>query len=74
MFQYEPFRDSTEHLNDGATLRARLAEDGYLFLRGLLPREVILDVRTRLLSKAMEGGWLAPNSPVTVGVANSAAA
>jgi hypothetical protein len=74
MFQYEPFRDSTEHLNDGGTLRARLAEDGYLFLRGLLPREAILDVRARLLKKATKGGWLAPDSPVAVGVANSSAA
>ena len=74
MFQYEPFRDSTEHLNDGETLRARLAEDGYLFLRGLLPREAILDVRARLLNKAAEGGWLAPDSPIAAGVANSAAA
>jgi hypothetical protein len=72
MFQYEPFKDSTEHLNDGETLRARLAEDGYLFLRGLLPRKAILDVRVRLLNKATEGGWLAPASPVAV--ANSAAA
>ncbi len=29
MSQYEPFRDSTEHLNDGQILRARLAEDGW---------------------------------------------
>ena len=74
MSQYEPFRDSTEHLNDGETLRARLAEDGYLFLRGLLPREAILDVRGRLLNKAMEGGWLAPDAPVAIGLANPAAA
>ncbi|HEY8289731.1 MAG TPA: hypothetical protein VIG49_10710, partial [Acetobacteraceae bacterium] len=74
MFQYEPFRDSTEHLHDGETQRARLAEDGYLFLRGLFPREAILDVRARLLNKAKEGGWLAPDSPVAVGVANSVAA
>ena len=33
MFHYERFRDSTEHLEDGETLRARLTEDGYLFLR-----------------------------------------
>jgi hypothetical protein len=74
MFQYEPFRESTERLNDGETLRARLAEDGYLFLRGLLPRDAILGVRSRLLNKAAEGGWLAPGSPVAAGVANSAAA
>ena len=30
MLHYETFRDSTEHLNNGEALRARLAEDGYL--------------------------------------------
>src|SRR5579862_2811879 len=74
MSRYQPFRESTEHLNDGETLRARLAEDGYLFLRGLLPRDAILDVRARLLQRAMEGGWLAPGSPASAAVANSAAA
>ena len=67
MFQYEPFRDSTEHLNEGETLRARLAEDGYLFLRGLLPREAILDVRARLLNKAMEGGGWPRTHPLPSG-------
>ena len=74
MFHYGAFRDTTEHLNDGETLRTRLAEDGYLFLRGLLPREAILDVRAQLLKRAMEGGWLALDSPVAAGVANSTAA
>src|SRR3954452_2063729 len=74
MIQYQPFRDSTEQLNDGETLRARLAEDGYLFLRGLLPREAILHVRARLLNKAAEGGWLMPDSPISDGLANPAAA
>ena len=73
-FSTKPFRDSTDYLNDGETLRARLADDGYLFLRGLLPREAILDVRARLLNKAAEGRWLAPNSPIAAGIANSAAA
>jgi ectoine hydroxylase-related dioxygenase (phytanoyl-CoA dioxygenase family) len=74
MSQYEPFRDSTGHLHDGPTLRARLAEDGYLFLRGLLPRDAILDVRARLLAKAAEGGWLAAESPAADGTANPDAA
>jgi hypothetical protein len=74
MFQFEPFRDSTDHLNVGEILRARLAEDGYLFLRGLLPREAILAVRGRLLNKAAQSGWLAQDSPVAVGIANTAAA
>jgi len=74
MFEYEPFTDSTEHLTGGEALRARLAEDGYLFLRGLLPRQAILDVRARLLNKASEGGWLATNSPVASGFADATAA
>jgi hypothetical protein len=74
MLQYETFRDSTGHLNDREILRARLAEDGYLFLRRLLPREAILDVRARLLDTASEGRWLAPDSPVALGIGNPAAA
>ena len=74
MFHYEPFRESTNDLNDAGRLRVRLAEDGYLFLRNLLPRQTILDVRTRLLGKAAEGGWLASGSSVADGIANPAAA
>jgi ectoine hydroxylase-related dioxygenase (phytanoyl-CoA dioxygenase family) len=74
MLQYEPFRDSTAHLKDGDTLRARLAEDGYLFLRGVLPRETILTVRNRLLERAKESGWLASDSCIADASANPAAA
>lgn len=74
MDHYEPFRVSAQHLDDAETLRARLAEDGYLFLRGLLPRQTILDVRARLLDKAQQGGWLAENSPIAAGIANRTAA
>lgn len=74
MSHYEPFRDLTNHLNNAGTLRTRLAEDGYLFLRGLLPRQAILDVRARLLDKAATGGWLAQGSPAGAGIANQAAA
>ncbi|MCG8442078.1 MAG: phytanoyl-CoA dioxygenase family protein [Caulobacterales bacterium] len=36
---------------DGAGLRARLAERGYLFFRGLLPRETVLAARREILLK-----------------------
>jgi ectoine hydroxylase-related dioxygenase (phytanoyl-CoA dioxygenase family) len=74
MAEYQPFRDSTEHRDNGESLRARLAEDGYLFLRSLLPRAAILDVRDRLLNKAMQGGWLTAGAPVPEAIANPAAA
>ncbi|NDC64937.1 MAG: phytanoyl-CoA dioxygenase, partial [Planctomycetia bacterium] len=34
-----PFLDSTEYLDDASELKRRLERDGYIFLRGLLPRE-----------------------------------
>jgi len=41
MSSFQPFRDSTKHLSDGARLRDTLYEDGYLFLRRLVdPRQI----------------------------------
>ena len=70
----QPFTDSTGLLGDGRALASRLDRDGYLFIRGLLPREVIMNARRRLLEKAAAGGWLDPESPVEAGIANPAAA
>src|SRR5262249_24839957 len=52
----------------------RLRRDGYLFIRGLLPRQAIDTVRSRLLAKAAAGGWLDPAAPTAIGIANQAAA
>jgi len=68
------FLDSTALMEDGPALAERLARDGYLFLRGLLPRGKIMEVRRRLLEKAAAGGWLDPACPVEDGVANPASA
>jgi hypothetical protein len=74
MDRYPDFLDSTGLLGDGDALRERLARDGYLFIRGLLPAAAINAVRTRLLADAAEGGWLDCGSPVESGIANPAAA
>jgi hypothetical protein len=74
MQTYPDFLDSTGLLADGPALRTRLAHDGYLFIRGLLPRHTIFSVRERLLAKAAAGGWLDPASPAQAGIANPAAA
>ncbi len=74
MIQYPEFLDSTPILEDGAALRQRLDRDGYLFVRSLLPADVILSVRRRLLAKAAAGGWLDPSEPVEAGIAQKAAA
>lgn len=68
------FQDSTALLNDGPALAARLNEDGYLFLRGLFPREDIMAVRRRLLDHAATVGWLDDGAPISEGRANPLAA
>ena len=67
------FLDSTDLIGNGPALAGRLRCDGYLFLRGLLPRDAVLEVRRRLLEKAAVGGWLDPDRPIEDGIANPAA-
>ncbi|MGE0700965.1 MAG: phytanoyl-CoA dioxygenase family protein [Hyphomicrobiaceae bacterium] len=74
MDEYPDFLDSTDVLGDGAVLRERLARDGYLFMRQLLPSETIRSVRSRLLAKASAGGWLDAASSVEAGIAEPTAA
>ena len=70
----QDFLDSTDLVGDGPALAERLRRDGYLFLRGLLPRADVLAVHRRLLAKAVAGGWLDPARPVGDGIANPDAA
>jgi hypothetical protein len=60
------FVDSTPILDDPAALRARADELGYLFFRGLLPADEVLDLRRRMLQVLAERGWLADASAGTV--------
>ena len=68
------FLDSTDVIGNGPALAKRLHRDGYLFLRGLLPRDEVLEVQRRLLEKAAAGGWLDPSCPIEEGIANAGAA
>ncbi len=70
----QPFLDSTSLVADPDALNERLAAEGYLFVRGLLPRPAVLDVRRQCRAVAAAGGWLDPAHPVDDGVANAAAA
>lgn len=66
----QDFLESTDLIGNGPALAERLQRDGYLFLRGLLPRDAVLRVQRRLLEKAAAGGWLDPAHPVEDGIAN----
>lgn len=49
-------RDSSDLTGDGAALRARLAADGYLLLRGALDRDDVLAARREVLGRMAEVG------------------
>ena len=64
------FKDSTEFVKNGTELQRRLHEDSYIFIRGLLPKNTILNIRSRLLEKVARGGWLNSTYAVEEGMAN----
>jgi len=54
----KPFLDSTNVVGDGPELDRRMQRDGYLFVRGLLPADLLEDLRLQLLELALRGGWV----------------
>jgi Phytanoyl-CoA dioxygenase (PhyH) len=56
--------DSRGLAGDPVALRARLAADGYVFLRGLLPVEPVRAAGERVAAALRAGGWTAAGSPL----------
>jgi hypothetical protein len=67
------FEDSTPLLEHPDALRERGNRDGFLFFRGLLPREALLPVRADLLEVVRRHGWIARGSDPMAGLADTAA-
>lgn len=61
-------RSSNDILEDTEALRARLAEDGYLLIRGFHNRERVQSARMDFLRKLHAMGRLAPEAPLEEGV------
>ena len=61
-------RDSSGLLSDVAALHARMAEDGYLLLRGLIDRQKVLTARETILAHMREKEALTPDTPLLEGV------
>jgi hypothetical protein len=66
------FDDATPLLSDPEALRAQADRDGYLFFKGLLPTEVVLDLRKQLLEVLDGFDWLRKDLDLMSGVANPA--
>lgn len=64
---FTPMRDSSELRADPAALRERLAEDGYVLLRGVLDREAVLDLRADYFGR-FDPAFLAPGTTARDGV------
>ncbi|WP_309697490.1 phytanoyl-CoA dioxygenase family protein [Armatimonas sp.] len=55
-------RDSTAALSDGPALRQRMTHDGYLFFRGALNRDEVIQARQECVRRLHEAGLLEPGS------------
>ncbi len=60
--------DSTALLDDPERLRTKARDDGYLFFRGLIPREPVPEVRRDILATLDRNGWLDRAAPLDEGV------
>jgi hypothetical protein len=65
-------REANPLLGDPAALRARLAEDGYLLVRGLHDREQVLEARREIFAEFAKQEAFDPNAPRDDGVINPA--
>ncbi len=67
-----PFVDSTDIAQDGPALAARMKRDGYLLIRGLLPRDAVRNVQRQIAALTAQAGWLKADAPVEDAVAEPA--
>jgi hypothetical protein len=65
-----PLEDSAALLPDGPALAARMARDGYLYLPGLLPADVVAPLQREVAAIARDAGWLRPDTHLDAAVAD----
>ena len=68
----DPFFDATPLLGNPEALRARMRQDGYLFIRSLLPADAVANVQRQVGALAQQAGWLQADSPIEEARANPA--
>jgi hypothetical protein len=61
--------DSSALAHDGMQLRKQMAQDGYLFLRGILDADQVLNARKNCLEKLEAAGWLEPGTDSSEAIA-----
>ena len=62
---------SNDALNDSEELRRRIAQNGYLFFRGLMDPEPVRNLRLDTLEVLREAGWVEAGTDLVDGIATS---
>jgi len=70
MTNTQPYTDASPLLSDPAGLRGLAKESGYLFFKGLLDPEKVIDLRRQVLETCEKHGWLKSGVPLMDGVAH----
>lgn len=65
-----PLESAALIAEDGPALAARMGRDGYLYLPGLLPPDVVAGVQREVAAIAPDAGWLRRDTPLAEAVAN----
>lgn len=68
MDSYTPFMVSNHALNDPVRLKSLIDEHGYLFLKGVAPKDTLLRLRRDILELCAQAGWLDPNADLMDGI------
>lgn len=67
------FEDATPLLEDAEALRAKADQDGYLYFKGLLGCDRVMELRRQILSLLDEQGYLDRTRPLIEGIADQEA-
>ncbi len=67
------FRDATPLIGDAEALRSIMETEGFLFFRGLVPREAVLEVRRQILGVCAQYGWIEGGERLMDGIVAAAA-
>ncbi len=68
--EIKQLRESNDALDDPQELQRRIADEGYLFFRGLMPAERLRALRYEMMSAIQAAGWLIAGTNPADGIAD----
>ena len=68
--EIKELRVSNDAMNDPAELQRRIADEGYLFFKGLMDADKLRDLRREMMSAIQRAGWLIADTDPLDGIAD----